>query len=568
MNREFEPHPSPATLSLFHDGEGPDEFRAAIGEHIAACDPCQRELARLDRLSQLLRGLPERAAPASVLTGVRAAINETRPSGLDPIADLQVHAQTALTMDPLDAQRALVTQVPRRYGAVAALFVVATLLGLGVWWNQRHTANAPELARFDREADSPPESSASAPTKGGRPKGLVTDGVVALDDKGNPRGDVWTAEMEKGPPPAGDPTARAGSELPMPEVAASEAKRALIAEPTLGEELAGQGVAGDPSVNGALAKTESGASATRDRIVQRSKERSEPNDSVTGQRDAGGRLAGQPEGAMDEGAVTEARGSSKSRGMRAAPSPVATPPEPTPPDANTRDADTPDAKTPDAMRDAPPALPTVAYLEDAGTRLSEPGYYVVLETPEVVPLDPTAELKFSQLILTCDEELQRRPPIDTAPSPPPSPGASLPELKLLTEWPVESLRAQRDSKTPGIEIEVDRAQLPAVLAATRRFFAVVDFDSFGTPTEGEKADVPAERYGAPADADNEARAREKKGEAATDRAAKSPQGTLEKGTLEKGTLQPVGGAAGVDRQASQPTPDRVRVRILFLRPQR
>jgi anti-sigma factor RsiW len=53
-------------MSAYHDGEIPEPSHAALAEHVRGCPVCAAELARLDRLSRLIRatGRPQMSAQA------------------------------------------------------------------------------------------------------------------------------------------------------------------------------------------------------------------------------------------------------------------------------------------------------------------------------------------------------------------------------------------------------------------------------------------------------------------------------------------------------------------------
>ncbi|MEM7167329.1 MAG: hypothetical protein AAF581_17845 [Planctomycetota bacterium] len=67
-------HPDLASLSLFYDGEGAQEFLDGIEEHLRSCDACRAELAKFAGLTKTLQEAPDLAAPPSVLDGVRAGM--------------------------------------------------------------------------------------------------------------------------------------------------------------------------------------------------------------------------------------------------------------------------------------------------------------------------------------------------------------------------------------------------------------------------------------------------------------------------------------------------------------
>ena len=71
-------HPDLASLSLYYDGEGADEFLATIEEHLATCESCRAHLAKFAALSEAIQE-PELKAPSSVLDGVRVGMKEPTP---------------------------------------------------------------------------------------------------------------------------------------------------------------------------------------------------------------------------------------------------------------------------------------------------------------------------------------------------------------------------------------------------------------------------------------------------------------------------------------------------------
>lgn len=60
--------------------------RAEVGEHLAACDACRRELAALRKVAALVASLDEVPEPAGLLQGVRARID--RPSAWERVRQL------------------------------------------------------------------------------------------------------------------------------------------------------------------------------------------------------------------------------------------------------------------------------------------------------------------------------------------------------------------------------------------------------------------------------------------------------------------------------------------------
>ncbi|MFQ5654068.1 MAG: anti-sigma factor family protein [Planctomycetota bacterium] len=131
-----DPHPDAAILSMFHDGEGPEELRRGVEEHLLECDSCRRALEALRTISKEIVELPELPAPPSILEGVR---REMFPP---PV-------------------------LPRWLGAAAAILVLAAL-PLSWWLLGGSGGIGPGERTVAREGekggeDAPPHAGAPAP---------------------------------------------------------------------------------------------------------------------------------------------------------------------------------------------------------------------------------------------------------------------------------------------------------------------------------------------------------------------------------------------------------------------
>ena len=69
-------HPTAASLSLYYDGEGAEELRRGIAEHVGDCPQCQEELDLLREISASFTEFPKQKAPRSVRAGVRESIRQ------------------------------------------------------------------------------------------------------------------------------------------------------------------------------------------------------------------------------------------------------------------------------------------------------------------------------------------------------------------------------------------------------------------------------------------------------------------------------------------------------------
>ena len=131
-----ENHPDPATLSLYHDGEGPKEMLRSIEEHIGECADCQANLEQLRTLSTAVAELPPLKAPATILKGIRREL-------VSPDAP----------------------KFPAWARGLAALFLVA-FLGL-LWWSLESNFDLSDKIRrlARREVTGPDEAPSPASTR-------------------------------------------------------------------------------------------------------------------------------------------------------------------------------------------------------------------------------------------------------------------------------------------------------------------------------------------------------------------------------------------------------------------
>lgn len=440
MNGDLEKHPDAATLSLYYDGEGPPEFKAALVEHVDGCAKCRQELERLARLTAELRELPEKAAPSSLMERVRRGIAATSPSGLDPIADLPPRAEPIGTLDPLDAQRAVVMQVPRRYGAVAALFVVVALLGLWTWWKEF----------------TPPEEHARTDGK---------DGFMARDSMSHEKDSTGVfGEWARGRAPGSEPDLGVEATNPMIEdikfgasskssdlapqesdapesfplritpalPEGSRPKRGAPSPPEVPTSNSSQADgAAAPAVGATAARNGLGLDTTAPRQLEEEKTRA-----------ASGQFS---EDESRGGPAKQFRKDVESKGL----------------------ADAESVEGPES-----PA--TFSYLADASTPPTGPGLYLVVEAPPGVEIDATIQRHFS-LLVQQHVAAQR----DTGSSVDGSDGSLSGDasrrgagsaLTFLEAWPGERLASARKGPTPGLDVMIDPSRLPAVLAAAEQLF--------------------------------------------------------------------------------------------------
>lgn len=62
-------------ISAYHDGELPEASRAALEAHLRVCPVCAAELARLERLSHLIRGMGTQTMRPEALARLHQAVD-------------------------------------------------------------------------------------------------------------------------------------------------------------------------------------------------------------------------------------------------------------------------------------------------------------------------------------------------------------------------------------------------------------------------------------------------------------------------------------------------------------
>ena len=68
-------------LDAYHDGELDPPARAQVEEHLAACEACAAELARIRAAAEPLRAMRELQPTPQQMTGFRAAVEEAADDG-------------------------------------------------------------------------------------------------------------------------------------------------------------------------------------------------------------------------------------------------------------------------------------------------------------------------------------------------------------------------------------------------------------------------------------------------------------------------------------------------------
>ena len=196
-------HIDDATLSLYHDGEGPEELRLGLEAHLAECDVCCAKLKSLELMSRHMGSLPGLHAPPQLLANIVAEVEREASGGSAPA--------------PAFA---------RRWGNLAAGFLLASVVGLA-WWSQQDSwpfqglresalapgSNssedmAPETATPSRVSDGS-KSDRSKPDRSGADKSL--EPKFQLLEKTQHAGSL--AEGELGTPATTDPAGSDHSEL-------------------------------------------------------------------------------------------------------------------------------------------------------------------------------------------------------------------------------------------------------------------------------------------------------------------------------------------------------------------
>lgn len=177
----IESHPSSEVISLYHDGEGDAEMRRDVGDHIAVCQACGAELARLRAIRSALVDVPELMPPASLAEAVGREI------------------RAAPRVAPLAAAAG-----PRRWKGKIAATVLLGIAGAVYAWIVLNLApsDEPRLARAP--AAVPAKSAPSTPTdkigrgldERGSPAGAELDAPAPGRATDQPLGDAATLAMD------------------------------------------------------------------------------------------------------------------------------------------------------------------------------------------------------------------------------------------------------------------------------------------------------------------------------------------------------------------------------------
>ncbi|MCR4437628.1 MAG: zf-HC2 domain-containing protein [bacterium] len=137
-------------LSAFLDGELTEELTRQVGEHVSRCTECAAELARLQKVWQLLGSLPPVQAPPFFATRVLAQVKAGRRNLVERVGEL-VFARPLLPI------------------AVSVGILAGVLLGsrLGSWitGGYRHGSEAlvtQVATEFESFGDLPPGSLSEA----------------------------------------------------------------------------------------------------------------------------------------------------------------------------------------------------------------------------------------------------------------------------------------------------------------------------------------------------------------------------------------------------------------------
>jgi len=83
-------------VSAYHDGELPPQARIDFEAHLRECAGCARELKRLRKISELLRGAPIPDLPAQVLAQTRECISVARDYSVFKMARILTAAAAAI----------------------------------------------------------------------------------------------------------------------------------------------------------------------------------------------------------------------------------------------------------------------------------------------------------------------------------------------------------------------------------------------------------------------------------------------------------------------------------------
>jgi anti-sigma factor RsiW len=123
-------------LNAYHDGELAATERAAMAAHLSGCQTCAAELARLERLSQLVREAGPAELPAEALDRLHQAIDQ----------------------EP----RTVVLHMAEALAAVAASILILA----GVWlWKAAGTSEAPATIPVWESVAVAPQDASAGPSQ-------------------------------------------------------------------------------------------------------------------------------------------------------------------------------------------------------------------------------------------------------------------------------------------------------------------------------------------------------------------------------------------------------------------
>lgn len=214
---DWSDHPSPSTLSLFHDGEGPDFLLQEVERHVAECEECRAQLDRLRAITEAFDEAPELESPIDLTAAVKRHIeDETRTLHLvPPGGDL---AETR-TVSP--------HHVPGRSRWAtgwAALLMIGLLAGSWLYFEKWDDWTSPAPTELAKEESPAAESEWEEEAMSGDARSST--GTSALDDEGaleakgersgeeraQPR-EADGALRSKMPPPKGEILSRAEGDV-------------------------------------------------------------------------------------------------------------------------------------------------------------------------------------------------------------------------------------------------------------------------------------------------------------------------------------------------------------------
>lgn len=203
---DWSDHPSPSTLSLFHDGEGPEFLRQEVELHVAECEECRAYLDRLRAITDAFDEAPELESPIDLTTAVRRHIeDETRTLHLAPVGAELADTRTV-------APRHLPGR-SRWATGWAALLMIGLLAGSWLYfekWDDWTSSTPTELAkeetpRAESEWEKSPRSGDARPATGAtslEDQGALEAKGERSEQRGRPESE--SATRSKVPPPKGE----------------------------------------------------------------------------------------------------------------------------------------------------------------------------------------------------------------------------------------------------------------------------------------------------------------------------------------------------------------------------